>query len=395
MRVLSVLVGAAARTGGPPAFVGESAVELAKLGVEVRVLATDLALAPWGWVQRQGRIEPADVHPSLAASDLRLFRAHFPRRLGFSPELRRELSRTAADFDVVHIHNLWQFPQYAAYTASRRNGVPYVVSPHGGLDPYLRRRGRARKYVTDLLWQRSMLERASLLHLTTEAERDLVADVAPQVPRAIVPCGLYVDQFTSPPDPELFRDQRLGGYRGPLIVFLGRVTQKKGVDVLIRAFGEVRRDIDCRLAIIGPDDEGMLPGLMQLAAELGLDPHLDFIEPVYGEERLAALSSADIWALSSHTENFGIAVVEAMAAGCAVVISPGVNLAGDVAEANAGVVAEASPGAFAAALAGLLADDRGRDALRAEGRRFAALYDWGVVAPRLAEMYRAAATRSQ
>ncbi len=84
-----------------------------------------------------------------------------------------------------------------------------------------------------------------------------------------------------------------------------------------------------------------------------------------------------------------------MAAGCPVVISPGVNLAGDVAEANAGVVAEASPGVFAAALSGLLADDGGRDALRGEARRFAALYDWGVVAPQLAEMYRAAATRSQ
>ncbi len=256
MRVLSVLVGAAARTGGPPAFVGESAVELAKLDVEVRVLSTDLALAPWGWVQRQGRIEPADVHPSLAASDLRLFRAHFPRRLGFSPELRRELSRTAADFDVVHIHNLWQFPQYAAYRAAVGRRVPYVVSPHGGLDPYLRQRGRGRKRVMTALWQGRMLDAASAIHVTTEAERDLVADVAPQVPRAIVPCGLYVDEFTSAPDPELFRDQRLGGYRGPLIVFLGRITQKKGVDVLIRAFGEVRRDLDCRLAIIGPDDEG-------------------------------------------------------------------------------------------------------------------------------------------
>jgi glycosyltransferase involved in cell wall biosynthesis len=354
------------------------------------VLATDLALAPWGWVQRQRRVETADVHPSLAASDLHLFQARFPRRLGFSPELRRELRRTAGDFDVVHVHNLWQFPQYVAYTASRRAGVPYVISPHGALDPYLRRRGRLRKAATSVLWQREMLAGAALLHVTTEAERDRVADVAPQVPRAVVPCGIYADDFSSPPEPRVFRDRRLGGYRGPLIVFLGRITQKKGVDVLIRAFGDVRREVDCRLAIVGPDDEGLLPGLVRLVRELGLERHVEFVEPVYGQERLAALSSADAWALSSHTENFGIAVIEAMAAGCAVVVSPGVSLAGEVAAADAGVVAKATPAAFAQGLLGVLGDDRRRTELRLAAPGFAARYDWSAVAPRLAEMYRSA-----
>ena len=88
---------------------------------------------------------------------------------------------------MVHIHNLWQFPQYAAYRAAVGRRVPYVVSPHGGLDPYLRQRGRGRKRVMTALWQGRMLDAASAIHVTTEAERDLVADVAPQVPRAIVP----------------------------------------------------------------------------------------------------------------------------------------------------------------------------------------------------------------
>src|SRR4051795_11035228 len=115
MKVLQVLVGAATRTGGPPDFVGGAAVELGKLGVEVRVVATDTALAPWGFLQRQRRIQPEQIHPALRRCDLRLFPALFPRRMAHSPALAAELLRTAGDFDLVHIHNLWQFPQYAGF----------------------------------------------------------------------------------------------------------------------------------------------------------------------------------------------------------------------------------------------------------------------------------------
>src|SRR5690242_15488180 len=122
MRVLQILVGAAARTGGPPAFVGDSSVELEKLGADVRIVATDTALAPWGVIERQRRIRPEEIHPSLARSDLQLFPARFPRRFAYSPRLAAELARAAGEFDVVHIHNLWQYPQYAGYRAARRNG---------------------------------------------------------------------------------------------------------------------------------------------------------------------------------------------------------------------------------------------------------------------------------
>jgi glycosyltransferase involved in cell wall biosynthesis len=391
MRVLAVLVGAAARTGGPPAFVGGSALELARLGVDMRVVTTDLALAPWGIWQRQRRVRREELHPTLAKADTHVFAARFPRRLAFSPGLSRSLRELTAGYDVVHVHNLWQFPQYAGYRAALDADVPYIVSPHGGLDPYLRRRGRIRKQMTAALWQDEMLAQATLIHVTTEAEKELIADVAPHVPRAVVPCGLNVAEFSNPPPPDAFRQQRLDGYDGPLIVFLGRITQKKGVDVLIRAFAEVASQSECRLAIVGPDDAGMVSGLRRLVGDLGIDRHVVFLDAVYGDERLAVLSSADVWALSSHTENFGIAVTEAMAAGCAVVVSKGVNLAADIAAADAGIVTEATPHAFGHALLEMLADDQRRARLRQTARTFAARYDWSLVAPRVLEMYRKAA----
>jgi glycosyltransferase involved in cell wall biosynthesis len=392
VKVLSVVVGIAARAGGTAAFVGEGAMELGRLGEMVTILSTDLALAPTGWIQRQRRITAAERHPSLANAGVRVFRAQFPRRLAFSPGLSRAANELAAQSDVVHVHNLWQFPQYAGYRAAVRSDVPYVVSPHGALDPYLRRHGRVRKRLSSLLYQDELLRRAALIHVTTEAEAELIADVAPEVPRAIVPCGTYVEQFRELPARERFRRTHLRGYDGPLVLFLGRLTYKKGLDVLVRAFARARRAQECRLVVAGPDDEGLTPALRAVARTAGAAEEVEFVGPLYGEDRLAALASADVWALSSFAENFGIAVVEAMAAGCPVVISRGVNLAGEVEAAKAGVVSEPTPEAFGDAIFELLSDDARRRRLSATARAFAARYDWSVVAPRLAEMYQQAAS---
>jgi glycosyltransferase involved in cell wall biosynthesis len=395
VRVLSVVVGASVRTGGATAFAAEAAVATSHAGGQSRVFATDLALAPWGWMQRQRLIRPDELHPSLTATDFELFPARFPRRLARSPAMARALRTEVPASDVVHIHNLWQYPQYAAFRAAREAQVPYIVSPHGSLDPYLRRRGRLRKAVTSALWHRELLEGAALIHVTTGAEMRLIADIAPGVPRAIVPCAINTADFGSLPHPEEFRERHLAGYSGPLVVFLGRVTEKKGVDVLLRSFARVLERQPARLAVVGPDDGGQRPGLERLAEQLGIGSRVDFVGGLYGRDRLAALSAADVWALSSHTENFGIAVIEAMAAGCPVAISREVNLAEEVADANAGLIAEAEPHAFAAALLELLSDARQRRRLSQAARKLAAGYDWSQVTPRLMAMYREAIGRER
>jgi glycosyltransferase involved in cell wall biosynthesis len=310
--------------------------------------------------------------------------------LAFSPALYRAACELAASSDLVHLHSLWHFPQYAGYRAASRARTPYIVSPHGALDPYLRRRGRVRKGLSTWLYQERLLREASLIHVTTDAEADLIADVATEVPRSIVPCGLYVQEFRELPAREVFRRRYLHGYGGPVILFLGRITYKKGVERLLRAFAHVRRQGECRLVVVGPDDEGLRPGLERLALELKVAQDVHFLGPLYGEERRAALATADVWALCSYTENFGIAVIEAMAAGCAVCISPGVNVSADVTGAEAGVVAGLEPEEFGAALAQLLADDARRLRLGSAARRFADRYDWSAVTPRLLDMYRRA-----
>jgi len=158
--------------------------------------------------------------------------------------------------------------------------------------------------------------------------------------------------------------------------------------VLIRAFAIAsRRFGDARLVIAGPDDEGLRPELEALAEREGVGDRVVFPGMLHGADKLAALAAADVWALSSHTENFGIAVMEALAAGVATLISPAVNLAGEIERAGAGVVSETRPEVFAGALTYLLEDEGRRAGYAERGREFARGYDWDAVAPQIVDMY--------
>lgn len=387
MRVLHVLPSVSERTGGPAVTVLESCRALSEIGVESAVYATDVARA--ASARRQRPI--ADDELPAGADCVRVFPMRTPRRLVYSPALERALRRDLPAFDVVHIHSLYLHPQYAAFRAACAHRRPYVVSPRGALDPFLRRRGRLRKAMTEAAWQGRMLRGASTLHLTSADEARLVEDVAPLVPRAVVPNGIQWSEWQDLPSRAEFA-ARLGGHDGPIVMYLGRVSFKKGIDRLIGAFALVARERDdALLAIVGPDDEGLTPALTRLADKVGVGGRVHFVGMVAGEQRRAAMAAADVWVLPSHTENFGVAAVEALAAGRAVIVSPAVNIASDLAAADAAIVCESEPPILAAAIDSLL-DDDGRRAVLAEGaRQHARRYDWSNVAVQLCAMYESVA----
>lgn len=393
MRVAQVVPMFSNRFGGPVTMVADAAEVLQQQGLDVTIFATDLGKAPWAKDWRA--VLPEELPHNADVLDYELFPVEFPHRLLYSPKLAERLDEVVGDFDLVHIHSLWLHPQYAGQKAARKHGVPYVVSLHGALDPYLRRRGRARKAATSLLWQNAMLKHAEIIHVTTQAEQELTDDVASGVPRVIVPNGTWVDRLApAGADGARFRQQHLGGFDGPLILFLGRINFKKGLEVLIASMPRVLRDVpDAQLAIVGPDDENLLSELEAQVDALNLQDKITFTGALYGTDRTDAFDAADVWALSSHSENFGIAAIEAMSAGCATVISPAVNLADEVIAAEAGVVADLDPEKFGAAMSALLADPAERAKIAAAGERFARTFDWPVVAPQLIEMYERAAGR--
>jgi glycosyltransferase involved in cell wall biosynthesis len=355
-------------------------------GADVTVYATSQA----GPARSAGgrRVSQSDFPAGIDVLDVRLFPARPPYRLAFSPGLYRALGSEIASYDVVHIHSLFLFPQFAAYRQALRADVPYVVSQHGALDDYLRKRGRLRKWLTDAVWQRSMLEHAAGLHVGSAGEAAAIADIAPSVARVTAPFGIHFSEFEKLPAGRLFRERFGIADDTPLIVNTGRITEKKGLDVLVRATALVRQRIEnVRLALVGPDDEGLGHILRALAEKEDLGGNVVFTGMLRGGDRLSALAAADAWALPSHAEAFPMAVLEALAAGAPSVISPAVNNSSDIEAEGAALVCEPEPEAVARALLSILSDESGAAELSRRARSYARQFDWDEVAARWIEMY--------
>lgn len=385
MRVLHVIPSLAARLGGTVTYVLETCTALEREGVVTAIFATDQGHAPARRLTHRATLD--DLPPAAAGLDVRLFRGRVPHRFAYSSELAAALSTAVSDFDLVHIHNLFLHTQFAAARAARPRQVPYVVSLHGALDPYLRRRGRLRKTVNDMLWQRRMLERAQAIHVLTATELEQTADIAPRVPRILVPAGISVADFAAPPPPELFRATHLGGMALPYVLYSGRLSHKKGLDLLIDSFARVS-GFEVKLVIAGPDDEGLTPSLRARAEGHGIGASVVFTGPIYRAMLQSALAGCQAWVLPSHTENFGIAVIEALAAGAPVICSRGVAVAESMEAAGAGLLTEMHPDALSRGILRLLGEPQLREQLAKRGPEHARQYDWSIVAPAMAQAYR-------
>jgi glycosyltransferase involved in cell wall biosynthesis len=354
------------------------------------LFAPDLAVG--ANARRYWTISAEDL-PASQRAYTRLFRTRPPRRLVFSPSLYSALRREAGGYDVIHIHNLWTFPQFASYRQASRQDVPFIVAPCGGLDPLRRDRNSHVKALTTALWQKRMLRDARLIHFKTQAEKERAADVVRSDQAAVVPNGIRWTAFQDLPESQEFRRRHLRGHEGPVIMTIGRLSWEKRLDVLIQAFAQVADEFkDALLVIVGPDDEGLGAELSASASELAVGSRVRFTGALAGDDKLEALAAADLWCSTSQFESFGLAAVEALAAGRPALISDGVQIADEIGAARAALVTPSSPDPVATGIRRLLRDAPLRRRLSENGRLFAREFDWASIASQLASMYREAAT---
>jgi glycosyltransferase involved in cell wall biosynthesis len=361
--------------GGPIRSVHGLCKALAARGHQVTVFTTDADT---------GGAVPAGQAVALDGVEVWYFPVTAPRRLYRSPRMGRALRQRIAGFDVVHLHSVFLWPTAAAARAAERAGVPYLLAPRGMLVPdLLRRRGRWRKAAWLRLVERRTLARAAGLHVTAELEAEEARKLDLPLPRVfIVPNGIDPE----PPPTDLSAAPVLDLLTtGPFLLYLGRLSWKKGLDRLIPAFARVP---DACLALAGNDEEGIRPRLEALAREAGVAERIVFLGPVDGADKAALLQSCAALVLPSYSENFGNAVLEAMAAGRPVAVTPEVGLADVVREERTGIVADGDPAVLGDALRTLLADpDResmGQRGAEAARRRFG----WEAVAAQMEGVYR-------
>lgn len=308
-----------------------------------------------------------------------------------SLSMRSWLCQRICEFDVVHIHGLYRFPPTYAARCARRLHVPYIIRPHGSLDPYLYGRG-SRSLMLKRLYERWFdwpnLNAASAIHYTTEDERVRAGPFRFRAPSFVVPNGLDWARFCNLPARGAFR-ARIGIGDAPLVLFLSRLNFKKGLDLLVPAFAAVRRVYpDAVLAIVGPDSEDYGRKVRSWVAEHQLQQCVRFVDALTGGAVLEAYVDADVFALPSYTENFGMVVAEALACECPVVISDQVNIHGDVTSAGAGLVTRCDAKEVTSALTALLRDPTRRAAMGAAGRQLVRRkWTWDVVAAELEVEY--------
>jgi glycosyltransferase involved in cell wall biosynthesis len=171
----------------------------------------------------------------------------------------------------------------------------------------------------------------------------------------------------------------------PFLLFLGRISWKKGLDRLVRALAGVE---GVRLIVAGNDDEGYWPRIAALVEDLGLGARVSAVGVVRGADKERLFAAAQALVLPSYSENFGNVVLEAMAAGCPVVVTPEVGAAEIVEREGAGAVVSGEPGRLGPALGALLRDRERRELMSTRGKAAAAALSWEQLAPRMAELYR-------
>ena len=380
MRILHVVPSylPAWRYGGPIRSVHGLAAAQAALGHQVEVFTTDADGA-------KRLAVPTDRPVDRDGVAVHYFRGAFPRRLYRSPGLARACRERLRELDVAHLHSVFLLPTRVAAGAACRAGVPYLVAPRGMLVPELiRGRGRWRKRFWLHLFDRRTLSGAAAIHVTSRIEgTDAARVVLSLPPRVVLPNGIAAEELTRPTPARPPCLAPLG--EAPYALFLGRLSWKKRLDRLVAAIPLAPPEL--HWVVAGNDDEGLIPRLEAQAWGLGVAARLHFTGEVHGEEKAALLGNALALVLPSRSENFGIVVLESLAAGRPVVVTPGVGLAPEVRE-GCGLVVEPEPAALAAAVARLHAEPAAATWMGTTGRALVAeRFTWEAVARQSLTIY--------
>jgi glycosyltransferase involved in cell wall biosynthesis len=216
---------------------------------------------------------------------------------------------------VVHFHGLWQPHYLRAFRRCRQLGIPYVVSPHGMLESWARSQKAWKKWPWFHLLERRHLAGASRLLTTAEPEARHLAEIFPSEKCVVLPLGLPANR-----GPDYAHARSALGWKESesVLLFLSRIHPKKGLDLLLKALAQIppRLLVQTRLVIVGGGDDEHVRAVRSLADSLhDRLPAIDWVGEVWGEGKWPYLQGADLFCLTSHSENFGLAVLEALQVG--------------------------------------------------------------------------------
>ncbi len=303
------------------------------------------------------------------------------------PALRARFRNEVHHADGIHIHGLWEQSTAIAGHTARALRKPYILSAHGMLEPWALSNRRLKKLFYSTLFERANVAGATCLHALTAAEAADYRRFGARGPIAVIPNGVHIPPAISP---ETFLTQfpSLRGKR--IILFLGRIHYKKGLDILIESWAAVtKQHPDAHLVIAGPNFEGTLAPLEARVAELNLTQTVTFPGMLRSELKWSALAAAEAFVLPSYSEGLSVSVLEAMGTGLPVIVTEQCNLP-EVKQLGAGWLIQSNTASLTSSLQEMLTNSPILNrAIGARGRSFVAeRYTWSTVGNQMAELYR-------
>ncbi|MEM9771641.1 MAG: glycosyltransferase [Cyanobacteria bacterium P01_D01_bin.73] len=306
----------------------------------------------------------------------------------FSWDFTRWIWKNIDGYDLIEVHSFFSYVCTITAVVARFKNKPYVINPHGHFLPWVINQKALKKRIYMMLVEGKNLNKANAIHCSTQQEALDVRHNGIRASPFVVPYG--VDLSPEMADPKQVLKDRYGvATSTPVILFLSRLHPKKRLDFLLDVLEKLKGQASFHLMIGGSGDEEYEAVLNAQVSQLGLSDHVTFAGFVGGVTKDLLLQSADIFALPTYGENFGISTVEAMAAKVAVITTPALQLAPDIEAAGAGIIVPGEQQPWVNALGELLRSPEQRQIMGQRGAQLArSQYDWDVVGRQLAEVYR-------
>jgi len=315
--------------------------------------------------------------------------AHALREFSIARSYTRWLNENIQNYQLIHVHALFSYMSSATMRMARKESVPYFSHPIGSLDAWSLQQSKLRKRIFLALIERANLRHAKRVHCTTQLESDQALQAVPGMATFVLPLGLDSPPLLADANARLKR--RLKLHEGAqIILFLGRLHPKKGLDHLIDAVGVLNQP-QVHLVIAGSGDRTYQSMLKHKVEALGLAPRVTWLGHVSGDLKNECLQGSDLFALTSHAENFGIAVIEALAAQTPVLISPHVGLAQELEHHGIAKVTPLSADCIAQRLDHLLSSQTRLEQMGKLGRQYVqTAHNWDSIAQQLNAHYQQA-----
>jgi glycosyltransferase involved in cell wall biosynthesis len=368
--VLHTVASTQASHGGPSRSVPFLCEALAGQGVSVRLVTT----VPGQ--EDEAAILPGEEVATRTVAETGRLRSLLRSPVAFYQELRSAVQENPPD--LLHDHGLWLPSNAAAALVAWQTGLPFVISTRGMLTDWALQHNRGKKRLAWMGYQKHVLRQAALFHVTSQEEVDALRDLGFDQPAAVIPNGVPLPDAPSPSG---------SSGEGRRALFLSRVHPKKGLPMLLDAWAMVQ-PAGWTLEIVGPSEEGHRAELEAQARRLGLEEAVQFSGPVADDEKWNVYRRADLFVLPTHSENFGIVVAEALAAGVPALTTTGAPWE-NLERHDCGWWVEPTEAELAAALREAVgADDETRRAMGRRGRRLVEEeYSWPGVAANMRAAY--------